>query len=46
MHVYLAWTSKEMHMDPDMMVCPILAIMQEYSNDVVIMWWTYHLISR
>ena len=27
MHVYLAQTSKEMHMDPDVLVCPILAIM-------------------
>jgi hypothetical protein len=23
MHVYLARTSKEMHMDPDVLVCPI-----------------------
>jgi hypothetical protein len=23
MHVYLAQTSKEMHMDPDVSVCPI-----------------------
>jgi hypothetical protein len=44
MHVYLAWTSKEMHMDPDMTVCPILAIRKESSIDVVMMWWTYHLI--
>jgi hypothetical protein len=46
MHVYLTRTSKEMHMDPDMSVCLILAITKEYSNDVVVMmWWTYHLIS-
>ncbi len=25
MHVYLAQTSKEMHMDPDVLVCPILS---------------------
>jgi hypothetical protein len=33
MHVYLAWTSKEMHMDPDVLVCPIP------STYVGMQWW-------
>jgi hypothetical protein len=46
MHVYLAQTVKEMHMDPDVWVCPILAVTYESSNDVVMMWWICHLISQ
>jgi hypothetical protein len=49
MHVDLARTSKEMHMDPDVLVCPILVITYDSSNDAVMMWWMmlwiYHVIS-
>jgi hypothetical protein len=50
MHVYLARTTKEMHMKSDMFglsntkhLCRNTVLDQ--GNDVVLRWWTYHLIT-
>jgi hypothetical protein len=52
MHVYLAWTCKEMHMKSDVFaqsntntkhLCRNAVLHQD--DDVVMMWWTCHLMT-
>jgi hypothetical protein len=50
MNVYLAWTSKEMHMNPDVFglsntKCLGRNAILHQGDDVVMMWWTCHLIT-
>jgi hypothetical protein len=50
MHVYLAQTSKEMHMKSDVFGLSNTECLRRRNavlhqgDDVVMMWWTYHLI--
>jgi hypothetical protein len=44
--MYLAWTSNEMRMNPDVFGLSNTSPYIDYSDDVVMMWWTYYLISQ
>ncbi len=51
MHVYLAWTSKEMHMKSDMFSLSNTGHLHRNAvlhpgDDVVMMWQTCHLITQ
>jgi hypothetical protein len=51
MHVYLAWTSKEMHMNPDMFGLFNTRHLHRNAvlhpgDDVVMIWWACHLITQ
>jgi hypothetical protein len=50
MHVCLAWTSKEIHIKSDMFSLSNTGFLCRNAvlhpgDDVVMMWWTCHLIS-